>query len=71
MINWLAEHWKDLALIATGVVTAASVIVRLTPSKVDDAWLDKVLSFLRILSLTPPEKEPEKKPPGELLPEAA
>lgn len=62
LIDWLTQHWKDLALVATGLVTAASVIVRLTPTKADDAVLNKVLSFLRIISLTPPESDPSAEP---------
>lgn len=57
MLDWLAENWKDVALIATSLVTAASVIVRLTPTKADDAVLDKIMSFLKIIALTPKDEK--------------
>lgn len=64
MLDWLAENWKDCALIATSLVTAASVIVRLTPTKADDAVLDKILAFMRIIALTPKDEKADKPGPA-------
>ena len=50
-MEWLMMNWSDLLLIVTGIITTASVIVKLTPSQKDDAVLAKVLKVLEFLSL--------------------
>lgn len=57
MIEWVVEHWKDLALIVTGIISAASVVVKLTPTPVDDAVLEKIVKICEVLALTPTKKE--------------
>ena len=42
---------KDICLIVTGIVTVASVIVRLTPNSVDNIVLNALIKVLQILSL--------------------
>ncbi len=42
---------KDVALIITGVVTIASVIVKITPTPKDDTILSKAINILKILGL--------------------
>jgi len=39
---------KDIMLIVTSVVTIASIIVKLTPSKYDDAVIAKIITFLAL-----------------------
>lgn len=51
MIAFLAEHWDEIALAVTSVVTAASIIVKLTPTPKDDAILARVVKILEIVSL--------------------
>lgn len=55
---WIVDHWKELALIVTGVVTAASVslhaLAPLTSTDADDRasrWLDKLVALLEKLAL--------------------
>ena len=47
-MEWLTENWQDLINIACYVVTAASVIVKMTPTKKDDAIVAKILAFLSL-----------------------
>lgn len=55
MINWLQANWKDILAIIGGVVTVASIIVKLTPTQKDDAFLAKVIKILAALSLFNPD----------------
>lgn len=47
IIKWFQDNAKDLLLIYTGLVTVASIIVKLTPTLKDDNWL---LSFIKFMS---------------------
>ena len=49
-MDWLMMNWATLIQIVTGVVTTASIIVKLTPSTKDDAVVAKIMQFL---ALTP------------------
>lgn len=55
MISWLQANWKDVLAIIGGVVTVASIIVKLTPTQKDDAFLAKVIKVLAALSLFNPD----------------
>ena len=55
MISWLQTNWKDVLAIIGGVVTVASIIVKLTPTTKDDAVLSKVIKLLAALSLFNPD----------------
>jgi len=55
MIQWLQANWKDVLAIIGGVVTVASIIVKLTPTQKDDAFLAKVIKVLAALSLFNPD----------------
>ncbi|MBO7735883.1 MAG: hypothetical protein J6S67_25160 [Methanobrevibacter sp.] len=55
MIGWLQANWKDVLAIIGGVVTVASIIVKLTPTQKDDAFLAKVIKILAALSLFNPD----------------
>ena len=55
MINWLQANWKDVLAIVGGVVTVASIIVKLTPTQKDDVFLSKVIKVLSALSLFNPD----------------
>lgn len=55
MINWLQANWKDVLAIIGGVVTVASIIVKLTPTPKDDGVLAKVIKVLAALGLFNPD----------------
>lgn len=48
---------QDWLLIATGAVTIASIIVKVTPSESDDKIVNGILKVLKAISLN---KEPKK-----------
>ena len=50
-MEWIHNHWKDILAIIGGVVTLASLIVKLTPTQKDDAVLMKIIRILSALSL--------------------
>lgn len=52
---WIQANWKDVLAIIGGVVTTASIIVKLTPTQKDDAFLAKVIKVLAALSLFNPD----------------
>lgn len=56
-MEFLIFYWKDLALAVTSLVTAASIVVKLTPSPKDDARLAKIVAILDILALNTRNKE--------------
>lgn len=39
IITWFQNHWVDLAAMYAGLVTVATIFVRLTPTLKDDTWL--------------------------------
>lgn len=51
ILNWCMEHGKELLQIIGAAVTAATVIVKLTPTPKDDAALAGVVRVLSALSL--------------------
>jgi len=53
IITWAMIHKVELMAIIGGVVTIASIIVKLTPTPKDDAILAKVVSVLNALALNP------------------
>jgi len=54
IINWVKEHWEDLTAIWAGIVTVASIIVKLTPSQKDDTILAKIVAFFDYFSIVNP-----------------
>lgn len=51
LIHWCTQHWQDVLAIIGGVVSVATVIVKLTPTQKDDAVLGKIIAVLSALSL--------------------
>lgn len=51
LINWCTQHWQDVLAIIGGVVSVATLIVKLTPTQKDDAVLGKIIAVLSALSL--------------------
>jgi hypothetical protein len=48
-MQWLIDNWQSIALIVTGTVTVASIIVKLTPTQKDDAVLAQIIKFLAVI----------------------
>ena len=55
MMSWMETNGKDILAIIGGVVTVASLIVKLTPTQKDDAALSKIIKVLAALSLFNPD----------------
>ena len=53
---WVVANWTSVLAVISGTVTIASIIVKLTPTPADDAFVAKLIAFLKILSLN---KEPK------------
>ena len=51
LITWTIAHSGDILAIITGVIATASVIVKLTPTEVDNAWLAKIAKVTEWLAL--------------------
>jgi Na+-transporting NADH:ubiquinone oxidoreductase subunit NqrC len=58
-MQWLLDNWQTIALIVTGTISVASIIVKLTPTQKDDAVLAQVIKFLAVIGLN---KDPLVKP---------
>lgn len=51
-IDWLAENWDAIVFALTGMVTAVSVIVKITPTlKDDNVWLPFVKWLSKYVAL--------------------
>ena len=49
--NWIASNWTEIVAAVGGVVLAARIIVKLTPTPADDSFLEKVVNFLKGVGL--------------------
>ena len=54
-MDWIMQHWKDILAIIGGIVTVASLIVKLTPTQKDDGVLAKIIKILSALGLFNPD----------------
>lgn len=54
-MEWIKTNWWDLLAVLGSVVSAATVIVKLTPTQKDDAVLAKIIKVLSALSLVNPD----------------
>ena len=48
-MNWLIENYADLIAILVGIVAVAEIVVKLTPSEKDNAFLVRVVTALSAL----------------------
>jgi hypothetical protein len=55
MLDYISAHWADALAIIGGLVTIASVIVKLTPTVKDDSILAAVVKFLDYFSVAYPK----------------
>ena len=51
MLNWIITNWTSLIGIVGGVIIAARIIVKLTPTKTDNKILNVIVSLLTHLGL--------------------
>lgn len=51
IISFIQNHWDELLAIVGGVVSIASIIVKLTPTTKDDNVLNTIINFLAKLSI--------------------
>lgn len=62
VIEFMKEHSVDMLAIWGAVLTIATIVVKLTPSKTDDKVLEVILKILNALALNPiKDKEKQKK----------
>ena len=54
-MTWITEHLQEILAWIGGIVTAASIIVKLTPTQKDDNVLAKIIKILAALSLFNPD----------------
>lgn len=51
VLNFIVEHYDEILAIIGGIVSIATIIVKLSPSKRDDEILAKIINILAKLSL--------------------
>ena len=61
VINWVKDHYQDILSIIGGIVSVATIVVKLTPSQKDDAFLAKVVALLDYFSVVNPNGTETKK----------
>jgi hypothetical protein len=49
--NWITSNWTEVVAAVGGIVLAARIIVKLTPTPADDTILEKVVAFLKTVGL--------------------
>jgi hypothetical protein len=59
IFDWIVAHWTEIVAVAGAVVIIARVIVKITPTPKDDAWLAKVLDVLKVAALHITDKKPK------------
>ena len=38
-MDWIIAHWQEIVAVAGAIVIVARLIVKLSPTQADDAWL--------------------------------
>lgn len=54
-VNWIVSHWDDVLAIVGGLVSVASIIVKLTPTTKDDSVLNAIIKVLAAVSIVNPD----------------
>jgi hypothetical protein len=49
--NWITANWTEIVAALGGIVLAARIIVKMTPTPADDTALERVVNFLKTLGL--------------------
>jgi len=47
----LDANWQEIVAAVGGIVLAARIIVKLTPTPADDSFLEKIVNFLKTVGL--------------------
>ena len=55
IITWLKANWESILAIIGGVVSVATIIVKLTPTQKDNDILATIIKILSIFSLVNPD----------------
>lgn len=56
-MTWLVQNWNTVISVVSAVISAASVIVRVTPTRTDDEFLDKLIAVFNIIALNKPREK--------------
>ena len=54
-MEWMITHGKDILAVIGALVTAASLIVKLTPTQQDDTVLAKIINILAVVGVFNPD----------------
>lgn len=49
--TWITANWTQIVAAVGGVVLAARIIVKLTPTPADDSFLEKIVNSLKAIGL--------------------
>jgi len=52
-MEWIIGHWSEVVEILLMVLGAASIVAKLTPTKVDDLWIGKIISIIGLVKKVP------------------
>jgi len=50
-MNWITQNFTTIMAVVGAVIVLARLIVKITPSNIDNVWLDRVISVLKALGL--------------------
>ena len=59
-ISFIQNHWDELLAIIGGIVSVASIIVKLTPTTKDDNVLNAIVNFLAKFSIINTKEDQQK-----------
>ena len=60
IINFLQHNYNNILAVIGGVVSSATIIVKITPTTKDDDILDKIINVLAKFSIINTKKDQEK-----------
>lgn len=63
IINWFINNWVEISAAVSGIVVAARIIVKLTPTPKDDNALAFVVNVLKQVGLTSDTLSKKPTPP--------
>jgi len=50
-MDWIANHWETLGIVAAGIISVASAIANLTPNESDNKIIAKISKLANVLGL--------------------
>ena len=59
-MDWIVEHYSNILAWVGGIVSCASIIVKLTPSTKDDGIVDQIIKILDKFSIFNTKKDEAK-----------